>query len=436
MLYPVILCGGAGTRLWPASRADRPKQFLPLLGPLSSFQETLLRLEGLNGAAPIIVTGLAHKDQVLAQVAQLGIEVTVIIEPQARDSAPAVAAATAYVQQQDPDGIVLMLAADHHVRDVPGFSAAVIIGAAAARQGYIATFGITPDHPATGYGYIQPGAPVMPGVFAVAAFVEKPKIEIAKTYLAQNYVWNSGNFAFQAKTLMAEFEAFDPATAKAAKASVAKARRHDNQVFLDADAFEQTTKKSLDYAVMEKTAKAAVVPAAFGWSDLGAWDAIWEASDRDEAGNACIGDVQLINTHNSLVRANGIFVGVIGVDDLAIVAEADAVLICRRQDSQQVKALVDDLKAQGRPMALRHGVDVALRAGVQTVLTQGAVTVLRLDLDAGQSGQLPIGSYQILQGELTLNNGLSLKVGTQGHCDRPSDFTAQTPALILLTVWA
>ena len=428
-LYPVILCGGSGTRLWPASRADRPKQFLPLISDQSSFQQTLLRLADLQAAELIIVTGLGHKAMVREQVAALGLRATILIEPEARDSAPAVAAATAYVQAKDPDGVVLMLAADHHVRDVPKFVAAARLGMTAARAGYITTFGMRPDHPATGYGYIQLGKEISSGTFEVAAFVEKPSADVAGAYLAKGYVWNSGNFAFLAKTLMAEFDAFDPATAKAARAAVKAARRDGDQVFLDAKAFGQTTKKSLDYAVMEKTTKAAVVPAAFGWSDLGAWDAIWDASAHDLDGNALMGDVQCLDTRNALVRANGVFVGVVGVEDLAIIAEPDAVLVCRRQDSQRVKLLVDALKAQGRSIASQHG-------DRQTLLQTDGVKVTKLERAPGQTGQIPAGAYQVLSGSLVLRGSQVLTKAMQGQCDQPIDFTTETGCLLLLTSWS
>jgi mannose-1-phosphate guanylyltransferase len=428
-LYPVILCGGAGTRLWPASRADRPKQFQPLVGDRSSFQQTLQRLEGLAPEELIVVTGQAHLAMVQEQVDALGLTATVIIEPEARDSAPAIAAAAAYVQAKDPGGIVLMLAADHHVRDVHEFVAAARLGIAAAHAGYIATFGIRPDHPATGYGYIQPGEQVLPGTFQVAAFVEKPSLEVAKAYLAKDYVWNSGNFAFAAKTLMGEFEAFAPAIAEAARQAVAQARRDGDQVFLDADAFGKATKTSLDYAVMEKTTKAAVVPADFGWSDLGAWEAIWQVSARDGDGNALMGDVLALDSRNTLVRANGLFVGAIGVEDLAIVAEGDAVLVCRRQDSQAVKAMVDTLKAQGRSLAYRH-------LGDQSLLRQDGIQVSRLAVAPGQTGEIPAGHYLVLQGALTLETGETLDRAAHGVFDQPVEFSSPTGCLLLLTTWS
>lgn len=222
-IYPVILCGGSGTRLWPASRSDQPKQFLKLVGDRSSFQETVLRVKDIPGVAEIvIVTGEAMVGFVAEQTAEIGVFVTILVEPEARDSAPAVAAAAAYVQSQDPDGVVLMLAADHHIAQPEIFGEAAVIAARAAESDLIVTFGVRPTSPATGFGYIRPGEPLLDGsVNAVAAFVEKPDRETAERYVLEGYLWNSGNFAFKAATLMGEFEAFEPTVAEAAKACAA-----------------------------------------------------------------------------------------------------------------------------------------------------------------------------------------------------------------------
>ena len=401
-IYPVILCGGSGTRLWPASRSDQPKQFLKLVGDRSSFQETVLRVRDLPGVAEIVVvTGEAMVGFVAEQTAEIGTWVTILVEPEARDSAPAVAAAAAYVQGLDPDGVVLMLAADHHVADPEVFGEAAVIAAKAAEHDLIVTFGVKPTVPATGFGYIRPGAPLLDGsVREVAAFVEKPDRVTAERYLLEGYLWNSGNFAFKASTLLGEFEAFEPSVAEAAKACAQLLKLEAGVGRLDREAFGRAAKISLDYAVMERTTKAAVAPAAFAWSDLGAWDAIWEASDRDHAGNASDGDVDLHNATNVLVRTTGPYVGVIGVSDIVVVAEPDAVLVCHRNDSQAVKALVDGLKAKGRSIALRKS---AAPNGTETLVSTDGFDVELRRVPAGETIALPISTVQVLEGVVEMD---------------------------------
>lgn len=401
-IYPVILCGGSGTRLWPASRSDQPKQFLKLVGELSSFQETVLRVKDIPGVAEVVVvTGEAMVQFVAEQTAEIGAWATILVEPEARDSAPAVAAAAAYVEAQDPTGVVLMLAADHHIAQPEIFQQAALAAAKAAEHGYIVTFGVQPTVPATGFGYIRPGAPLLDGsVREVAAFVEKPDQATAERYLLEGYLWNSGNFAFQAATLLGEFEAFEPTVAAAAKACVAGLELEAGIGRLDRDAFAQAKKISLDYAVMERTQKAAVAPAAFAWSDLGAWDAIWEASTRDGDGNAQAGDVDLHGSSNVLVRSTGPYVGVIGVNDIVVVAEPDAVLVCHRKDSQAVKTLVDGLKAKGRSIASRKS---ASPNGTETLVSTDGFDVELRRAPAGEALALPVSTVQLLEGVLEMD---------------------------------
>jgi mannose-1-phosphate guanylyltransferase/mannose-6-phosphate isomerase len=434
-IYPVILCGGSGTRLWPASRADRPKQFLKLIGDRSSFQDTILRVMDLPGADEIVVvTGPAMAELVERQARELGVKLTVIIEPEARDSAPAIAAAAAYVQSLSPDGVMLMLAADHHIAEPEIFRQAAMTAVEAARTGLIVTFGVAPTSPATGFGYIKPGDSLPGGVMAVAAFVEKPDLATAKTYVADGYYWNSGNFAFTAATLLDEFAAFEPAIRDGAIESVVQGRRDGVRLHLDREAFGTTTKTSLDYAVMERTTRAAVAPAAFTWSDLGAWDAIWEASIRDVEGNAASGDIHLIQTKNVLARSSGPFVGAIGVEDLLIIAEPDAVLVCRRDDAQAVKTLVDVLKAGGRDIAHRHA--IAFSGGVErqpVTSTAGAVVQL-WRLEAGATVELPVGSIQMLDGALVAG-GQTFEAGARQELASPTSVTASLAASVLVTIW-
>lgn len=400
-IYPVILCGGSGTRLWPASRSDQPKQFLKLVGDRSSFQETVLRVKDIPGVAEIvIVTGEAMVDFVAQQTAEIGTRVTILVEPEARDSAPAVAAAAAYVERQDQDGVVLMLAADHHISQPEIFGQAAVTAARAAEQNLIVTFGVQPTVPATGFGYIRPGNALLDGsVREVAAFVEKPDQETAERYLLEGYLWNSGNFAFKASTLLGEFEAFEPTVANAAKAVAAALELEAGVGRLDREAFAQAKKISLDYAVMERTQKAAVVPAAFAWSDLGAWDAIWEASIRDHDGNAQDGDVDLHRATGVLVRSTGPYVGVIGVSDIVVVAEPDAVLVCHRKDSQAVKTLVDGLKAKGRSIASRKS---AQPNGTETLVSTDGFNVKLRRAQAGEAIALPVSTVQLLEGVLEM----------------------------------
>jgi len=434
-IYPVILCGGAGTRLWPSSRADRPKQFLKLVGSRSSFQETILRVMDLPGAEEIVVvTGQAMAELVERQALEVGAKLTVIIEPEARDSAPAIAAAAAYVQTLSPDGVMLMLAADHHIAEPDIFREAALTAMAAARAGLIVTFGVEPTSPATGFGYIKPGAPLAGGVMAVAAFVEKPDLEAARRYVQEGYYWNSGNFAFTARTLLDELTAFEPEIREGAEASVADGKREGVRLNLDRAAFGRATKKSLDYAVMERTSRAAVAPAAFTWSDLGAWDAIWEISARDAEGNAASGDVHLIDTKGVLARSNGPFVGAIGVQDLLIVAESDAVLVCRRDDAQAVKALVDVLKASGRDIAHRHA--IAFSGGVerQPVTTTPRAVVQVWRMEAGAVVSLPASSIQVLDGELA-TEAETFAAGARQDLHSPTLVKAPVAASVLVTTW-
>ncbi len=401
-IYPVILCGGSGTRLWPASRSDQPKQFLKLVGDRSSFQETVLRVKDIPGVAEVVVvTGEAMVGFVAEQTAEIGAWVTILVEPEARDSAPAVAAAAAYVESRDADGVVLMLAADHHISQPEIFGEAAVTAARAAEQDLIVTFGVQPTVPATGFGYICPGEALLDGsVRKVAAFVEKPNQETAERYLLEGYLWNSGNFAFKAATLLGEFEAFEPTVAAAAKACIAALQIETGIGRLDREAFAQAKKISLDYAVMEHTTKAAVVPAAFAWSDLGAWDAIWEASVRDHDGNAQDGDVDLHGTANVLVRTTGPYVGVIGVSDIVVVVEPDAVLVCHRKDSQAVKTLVDGLKAKGRSIASRKS---AQPNGTEALVSTDGFDVELRRAPAGETIVLPTSTVQLLEGVLEMD---------------------------------
>lgn len=334
-LYPVIMCGGAGARLWPASRPSRPKQFLALVGDRSLFQETVARCAPLASGAGrlIVVAGAAHAGWIDRQLSDLGVEATVLLEPEPRDSAPAMAAAAAWIAARDPDGVAAFVASDHFIPDHDAFRRAVREAAGAAgAQGRIVTLGVRPRAASSAYGYIKPSGR---GLSAVQAFVEKPDEATAEAYIGAGYLWNSGNFIVPAATLVGQLERHAPAVLAAARAALPEGEA----TVLD-EGFRTAPKVSIDYAVMEKTDVASVLEVDFDWSDLGAWDAIAATG----AGSA--GTQVLVDGENCLIRApEGVVVAAVGVRDLAIIVEKDAVLVCDLNRAQDVKGVVETLKA-------------------------------------------------------------------------------------------
>lgn len=344
-IIPLIMCGGAGTRLWPASREVHPKQFLRLFGARSTFQETLLRVSDPDlFDRPIVITNVAYRFMVLEQLAELGLEADILLEPMRRDSGPAIAAGATFAQGRASDAIVLALAADHVVRDTEPFIAACRQGLEAAADGNILTFGVQPERAATEYGYISPDKVIGGGVRAVAKFVEKPDLATAEKYVESGYLWNSGNFMFRASVLLDEYRNFDDATVLAIGEAVNKAGRDLGFVTLDPETFAKARAISIDYAVMEKTSRAAVVPVSCGWSDVGSWRAVWELSAKDEEGNAARGTVVFEDSRNCNVSSERALVALEGVEDLVVVATQDAVLVSRQKDVNGLKRLVAKLK--------------------------------------------------------------------------------------------
>lgn len=353
-ITPLILCGGAGTRLWPASREVRPKQFLPLFGPRSTFQDTIVRVSDRDlFDRPIVITNAAYRFMVQEQLAEIGCEADILLEPLRRDSGPAIAAGAAHAEQRDPGAVVLALAADHVVRDPAAFVESCRAGLTAAQAGRIVTFGVAPTRPATEYGYISPGATIGGTVREVLRFVEKPDPETAKRYIADGYLWNSGNFMFRAATLLEEYRSFDAAGVAAAAEAVSNAGADLGFITLSPEAFGRAQAISIDYAVMEKTQRAAVVPMNCGWSDVGSWHAVWELSDKDAQGNAAQGQAVFEDSRNCNVAAEGVLVALEGVDDLVVVATPDAVLVSRQKDANGLKRLVARLK-QSAPEVTDH----------------------------------------------------------------------------------
>ena len=356
-IVPVIMCGGAGTRLWPVSRESMPKQFVPLVGKDSTFQQVLERIADpeLFGR-PIVITNTDFRFVVAEQLRESDVEADIVLEPMRRDSGPAVAVSAVLAAARDRDALVLVLAADHVIRKPDEFRAACQRAAAAAAEGRIVTFGIEPTHPATSYGYIRPGEKLN-GASArtVEAFVEKPDAATAANYVAQKYLWNSGNFLFHAATMLAEIERFEPAMAEAAKAAVDGLTRDLDFLRLAGEPFARAPKKSIDYAVMQRTKLAAVVPTDLGWSDIGSWSSVWDVLDHDAAGNATDGPVVMLDSRNSLVHSEeSVLTTVMGLDDVIVVSTADAVLVSARTKAEQVKELVEQLKAHNHRAAIEH----------------------------------------------------------------------------------
>ncbi len=357
-IVPVILSGGSGTRLWPVSRESFPKQFWPLISARSMIQDTAARAIGPDFAAPVVVCNQEHRFLVAEQMRALGLAGTrVVLEPVGRNSAPAILAAALMVGEERPDAVLWMMAADHAIADLRALRAALDAAAAAARQGHVVTFGMKPTAPETGYGYIEAGSP-LPGLDparAVARFVEKPDAATAATYLASGrHLWNSGMFVFTAATLIAEMEAHAPDVVAAVRQAVAARTQDLDFIRLDPAAFAASPSISIDYAVAERTAHAAVVPADIGWTDVGSWGALWELGAKDAGGNVALGDVLLEGARDCYVRSDGIATAVVGLSDAVVVVTEDAVLAMHRDRAQDVKKVVDRLKAAKRHEAVAH----------------------------------------------------------------------------------
>src|SRR4029077_2736602 len=320
-IRPVIMCGGSGTRMWPESRESLPKQFIPLIGQRSTFQ-TIVGVVGDSSVfdPALVITNYEYRFRVAEQLREIGAEAEILLEPDRRDSAAAVGAAAAWAAAHDPETVVAVLAADHVFEDGKQFARLCAQAYAAANAGEIVTFGVTPDHPATGYGYIHPGAPLAldPQVRRIERFVEKPDEARARAFIEDGYLWNSGNFVFRADVMLEELQRFEPEIATAAKAAVSAAKKDLGFVVLDHDSFAKAPKTSIDYAVMERTEKAVVLTADVGWSDVGEWSAVWRLSPRDASGNALRGRAEAIDSSNVLVRSEEQLAAVIGLKDVVV----------------------------------------------------------------------------------------------------------------------
>ncbi len=350
-IIPIILSGGAGTRLWPLSRRTRPKQFLEIGSDMTLFQDTILRCcDDAFDTKPIVVAANEHRFLVAENLRQININADILLEPIGRNSFPAILAGCLQAVERDHDAVVLVLAADHRILDKQGFAKTVLSALPIAKDGKIITFGVKPGYAATGYGYIEPGNPIGAG-HLVSRFVEKPDERTAAEYLEKGYLWNSGNFMFSAQTFLALATKLMASTTDAVRAAFKERERDLDYLRLGERAFAQAESISVDYAILERTDRAAVVPVAHDWSDIGTWQSVWKNMEQDEHENALTGDVITQSSHRNLVHSEAQLTTLVGVDDLIVIATRDTVLVADQARSEQVKDLVDTLKRQERSEA-------------------------------------------------------------------------------------
>jgi len=388
-IHPVILCGGVGTRLWPLSRALYPKQLLALTSDRTLFEETVLRVgDATRFAAPIVVGNEEHRFILAEQLRRIAVVPhALVVEPVGRNTAPAAAVAAILLLRDDPAAVMLLMPADHVIRDGRAFLDAVDRGMVPAGQGRLVAFGIEPTQPHTGYGYVQRGAalPGAPGCFAVQRFVEKPDLATAQAYVATGeYAWNSGLFLFPAARYLEELERRQPAMVAACRRAVAEGEEDLGFLKLNADAFAASPSDSIDYAVMEHLDGGVVVPASMGWSDVGSWSALWDISEKDGDGNALRGDVMALDVHDSLLRSEGPALAAVGLEGVIIVATKDAVLAVARERAEDVRAVVDRLGSSGRGEHISHTVTYRPWGSYETIDHGTRYRVKRLVVNPGE----------------------------------------------------
>jgi mannose-1-phosphate guanylyltransferase/mannose-6-phosphate isomerase len=439
-IYPVVLSGGSGTRLWPLSRESCPKQFLPLLKGKSPFQATLARLRGIEGLQPpLIVTSQEHRFLVLDQLKSAGVTpLGVYLEPCGRNTAPAAAVAAISLLSDDPDALMLVLPADHDIADEGAFRRAVAAGAAAAQAQWLVVFGVEARWPETGFGYIERGEPLagLPGCHRVANFVEKPEVEIATRHIASGrHYWNSGIFLFSAARYVSELRRLQPDLESVCQDAAGGLVEDHGCCRIDAKAFERCRSISIDYAVLEHTDAAAVVPADFRWSDIGSWNALWDSAEKDTRGNVIQGDVHASGVSNSIIHATHRMVVGIGVEDLVIVETPDALLVANRRHAQCVREAVERLKTQGRPECSVHRVvhrpwghyeDVSAgeRFRVKKITVKpGGKLSLQLHHHRAEHWVVVRGTARVTRGEeivlLTENQSTYIPVGMRHRLENP-----------------
>lgn len=449
IIQPVILSGGSGTRLWPLSREKYPKQLLPLMGDDSLLQATVRRVEGIAGAelaAPMVVCNEEYRFVIAEQLRVMGKPGTVVLEPKGRNTAPALTIAALAASAQGADPVLLVMPADHVITDTAAFQQVVCQGAALAEGGAVVTFGITPDAPETGYGYIQAGAAFQgEGALRIARFVEKPNLSTAQAYLAEgNYLWNSGLFMVRASVWIAALNICRPDILTACKAAWLAGKSDGEFVRLGQEAFIACPSDSIDYAVMERIARpdaaaslpaGVVIPLSAGWSDVGAWEALWKALPKDADGNVAQGDVLLQDSRNTLALSEGRLIACVGVSDLVVVETADAILVAHQDHTQDVKKIVDRLKATGRSEGQTHrkvfrpwgsydSVDNGPRFQVKRIVVKpGAALSLQMHYHRAEHWIVVSGTAKVTKGTETLllseNESTYIPLGTTHRLENP-----------------
>ncbi|WP_115513909.1 mannose-1-phosphate guanylyltransferase/mannose-6-phosphate isomerase [Xanthomonas arboricola] len=433
-VLPIILSGGSGTRLWPLSRESYPKQFLPLVGDKSMLQATWLRSAPVAGHAPIVVANEEHRFMAAEQLQQLGVKPSaILLEPKGRNTAPAIAVAALEAMRDGADPLLLVLPSDHVIQNEAAFQAAVTAAAAAAEQGKLVTFGIKPTAPETGYGYIKAGAGT--GATAVERFVEKPDLATAQGYLASGeYYWNSGMFLFRASRYLEELRKFHPAIADACQKAWENGKRDADFPRLDKDAFAASPSDSIDYAVMEKTADAVVVPLDAGWNDVGSWSSLLDVSEQDAHGNAHHGDVIQVDCRNTYAYGSRL-IAMVGLEDVVVVETPDAVLVGHRDRIQEVKDVVGRIKADGRSEATWHrkvyrpwgaydSIDMGQRHQVKRITVKpGAVLSLQMHHHRAEHWIVVSGTAEVTRGDevllLTENQSTYIPLGVTHRLRNP-----------------
>jgi mannose-1-phosphate guanylyltransferase/mannose-6-phosphate isomerase len=436
--YPVILSGGSGSRLWPLSRSLYPKQLLPLSSERTMIQETVLRANKGRFERPLIICNEAHRFIVAEQMQEIGVDpLRLVLEPIGRNTAPAIAVAALILADIDPDAIMAVLPSDHVITDQAGFLAALESAGVAAAAGHLVTFGMKPTAPETGYGYIQRGAGLTPGSFKVERFIEKPDLERARAMTAQpEFLWNSGMFVFKATVFVDEIKRLCPDILTAAGKAIETAKADIDFLRLDATSFAQSPSASIDYAVMEHTERAAVVPADFGWSDVGSWSALWDITGKRGAGNVEVGDVISIDCEDTYLRGDGVLVAGVGLKDIIVVATEDAVLVAERGHVQEVKKIVESLKEKKRtegdlhrkvyrPWGYYQSIDAGSRFQVkQVVVKPGAKLSLQMHHHRAEHWVVVEGTALISRGDeptflLRENESTFIPLGVKHRLENP-----------------